>query len=314
MRNISPTSLGLLCVIGGIAIFSLQDVVLKSISGAYPLHQAMVLRSLTAIPCLLLFVRIFDGPLSTLFAPGWWKLLARGALNFSAYCLYYLGLASMPMGEVVAINFVGPLVITLAAWVMLGERVAPRALVAIFFGFSGVLMIVRPGAETFQPAALLPMCGASCYAISMVMTRKWAGVGSAASMAVWSNSCFMVLALILSAMFWQGSSGKGLHPAMAFLTRGWAMPPALDLILMLSCGVVASIGMVLLNYAYRIAPSGAIAPMEYSYMFWALLWGWSFFGEVPDTAGLLGMLIIVGAGLFVLRQPPLPTIAPKPAA
>ena len=109
MRALSPTTTGILCLISGIAIFSVQDLILKLLSGDYPLHQAMVIRSLTAMPFLLWIVHAFDGSLSTIATRGWWKMLARGLLNFVAYTAYYLGLAALPMAETVALFFTGPL-------------------------------------------------------------------------------------------------------------------------------------------------------------------------------------------------------------
>ena len=99
MRQLSPTTTGILCILFGIGIFSVQDLILKLLSGDYPLHQAMVLRSLTALPCLLILVWWKDGSLRGIFCPGWWKLLGRGTLNFFSYASYYLGLASLPWTE-----------------------------------------------------------------------------------------------------------------------------------------------------------------------------------------------------------------------
>ena len=144
----------------GIAIFSVQDLILKKLSGDYPLHQAMVLRSLTALPFHLLIVWWFDGRLSTIITPGWWKMLLRGLLNFVAYTAYYLGLATLPMAETVALFFMAPLFITLAAFVILREPVALSSGLAVLAGFAGVLMIVQPGSGSFQLAALLPVLGA----------------------------------------------------------------------------------------------------------------------------------------------------------
>lgn len=302
MSQPSRISQGILALVAGIAIFSLQDLILKKLSGNYPLHQAMVLRSLTALPFHLAIVWWFDGRLGTIATPGWWKMLLRGLLNFVAYTAYYLGLATLPMAETVALFFMAPLFITLAAGVILKEPVAPASAVAVLAGFAGLLLIVQPGGDGFQLAALLPVLGAFGYAVSMVVARPMGRTETAAAMAFWSNNCFLVCALALSAIYGSGSLAETAHPSMAFLTRGWTTPPWTDLALMTACGVIAAIALTLLTHAYRVAPSSAVAPFEYSFMFWAVLWGWLVWGDLPAGIAWIGIAVIIGAGLHVLRS------------
>lgn len=303
MRALSPTTTGILCLVAGIAIFSVQDLILKLLSGDYPLHQAMVIRSLTAMPFLLWIVHAFDGSLATIATRGWWKMLARGLLNFVAYTAYYLGLAALPMAETVALFFTGPLFITLSAAILLREKVPPAAALAVAAGFAGVLLIVRPGTEGLSWTVALPILGAAGYALSMVSARPLGRTESAAAMAFWSNTCFLLCALVLSAIWGSGAHESAGNPAMAFLTRGWVMPSAQDLGLMVACGGIAAIGLTLLTQAYRAAPSSTVAPFEYSFMFWGVLWGWLFWHELPDAIAWAGIAVIIAAGLYVIRQP-----------
>lgn len=314
MRALSPTATGILCLTAGIAIFSVQDLILKLLSGDYPLHQAMVLRSLTALPFHLAIVWFFDGRLSTITTPGWWKMLLRGALNFCAYTAYYLGLATLPMATTVALFFTAPLFITLSAALILRERVSPTAGLAVIAGFAGVLLIVNPADMGFQPAAILPILGACGYAVSMIVARPLGRTETAAAMAFWGNICFLFCALALAALFGSGALAQTSHPALGFLTRGWILPPASDLALMASCGVIAAVGLTLLTHAYRIAPSASVAPFEYSFMFWGVLWGWMIWDEIPSGKAWLGIAIIIAAGLYVIRQPAATTEAREAAS
>lgn len=297
----TATSRGILALILGIAIFSIQDVILKLLSGEYPLHQAMVLRSLTALPFHVAIVWWFDGRLSTITTPGWWKMLARGLLNFVAYTAYYLGLAYVPMADAVALFFTSPLFITLAAVLFLGERVRLVTALALAAGFGGVLMVVKPGGAGFDLAAFLPIIGALGYAISMVVARPLGRTESAAAMAFWGNICFLICALILSAIYGSGAYAGASHPSLAFMTRGWVVPGLTDLLLMSGCGLIAAVGLTLLTFAYRVAPAATVAPFEYSFMFWAVLWGWLFWSDFPDYLGWIGIAVIVAAGMVVIR-------------
>lgn len=300
--HLTPTQRGILALVLGIGIFSIQDVILKLLSGDYPLHQAMVIRSLTALPFHLAIVWWFDGRLSTITTPGWWKMLARGLLNFVAYTAYYLGLAHLPLADTIALFFTSPLFITIAAILILGERASNASLVAVAAGFAGVLLVVKPGGGGFDLAALLPILGALGYALSMIAAGRLGRSESAAAMAFWGNVCFLICALVLSAIYGSGAYAGASHPSLAFLTRGWVMPPMTDLLLMASCGVIAAIGLTLLTYAYRIAPSSSVAPFEYSFMFWGVLWGWLFWDNIPDGVAWVGIAIIIGAGLIVIRK------------
>jgi drug/metabolite transporter (DMT)-like permease len=274
----------------------------------------MVLRSLVALPFHLAIVWWFDGRLATITTPGWSKMLARGLLGFVAYTAYYLGLATLPMPETVALFFTGPLFITLAAALFLGERVGLTSILAVLAGFLGVLLIVKPGSAGFDVAALLPVLGALGYALAMVAARPLGRTETAAAMAFWGNLCFLVCALVLSAIYGTGAFADASHPSLAFLTRGWVMPPPQDLALMAACGVIAAVGLTLLTHAYRIAPSAAVAPFEYSFMFWAVLWGWMIWGDFPDTLGWIGIAVIIAAGLVVIRSPQKEKAAPEGAA
>lgn len=300
MTQNSPL-VGIIALIAGIAIFSVQDLILKLLSGDYPLHQAMLLRSLTAVPCLLIITLTFDGTLRTLISPTWPAMLMRGLLNFLAYTLYYLALAALPMATTVALYFTAPLMIVVMSVVLLKETVTLPRWIAVAMGFAGVILMVRPGGDLFDWAALLPVLCSVAYAGSMIMARVMGTRDSAAAMAFWGNLAFLVCAALLSLTFGWGGSAEGVHPSLAFLTRGWAMPSAWDLTLMCACGLIAAIGLTLLTQAYRVAQSSIVAPFEFTFAFWGLLWGWLFWGDLPDALGWLGIAVIISAGIYVLR-------------
>ncbi|MEH7829119.1 DMT family transporter [Gemmobacter denitrificans] len=300
------TLTGILCLSAGIAVFSVQDLILKLISGDYPLHQAMLLRSVTAFPMLLLIVRWMDGSLTGLVSPTWPLMLMRGLLNFSAYTAYYLALAALPMATTVALYFTAPLLIVVMSVVFLRETVSPVRWLAVLAGFGGVLLMVRPGGTLFDWAAVLPVfCGAA-YAGSMILARVMGTRDSAAAMAFWGNVAFLACAAVLALIWGRGTAAEGVHPSLAFLIRPWVWPAFADFALMSLCGVIAAVGLTLLTHAYRIAQSSVVAPFEFTFAFWGILWGWLFWGDLPDALGWLGIAVIIGAGIYVLRAEPAP--------
>ena len=299
--QMTATQRGILALVVGIAVFSLQDVILKRLSGDYPLYQAMIIRSLTAVPLLLIILRLFDGRLTTIATPNWALMLARGILNFVAYTAYYLGLAALPMADTVALFFTAPLFITIAAALVFRDRIGATNILALLAGFVGMLMIFNPSASVFDPAALLPVLAALGYALTQLATRALGRTETAAAMTFWGNLTFLAGALALAAVFGSGAYDGATHPSLAFLTRGWQPMPARDLGLFMACGVIASIGLSLLTYAYRVAPSASVAPFEYSFIIWGVLWGWSFWAQLPAALAWGGIALLIGAGLLVIR-------------
>jgi drug/metabolite transporter (DMT)-like permease len=292
---------GILCLAIGIAVFSIQDVILKLLSGAYPLHQAMFIRSVVALPLLLAVVGL-EGGLGSLRSGRPWTLTGRGLLNFVAYTTFYLGLAALPIATGVALFFSAPLFITLLSVAVLRERVGVRRWTAVIVGFLGVIIMMRPGSDIFDWAALLPVLGALAYAFSQIIARRIGETASAGVMTFYSNGFFLVTAILLAAVFGSGSLANEEHRSLAFLLRGWSVPTLTDFLLMAFCGAVAAAGLVLLTQAYRVAPANVVAPFEYTALIWGVLYGWLFWSELPDAWSWVGIATIVLAGLYVLYR------------
>lgn len=298
---LSRNTAGIFFLIAGIAVFAVQDLILKLLSGTYPLHQAMVLRSLTAVPFLLVLVKL-NGGLATLVTPGLRRMIGRGFIMFTAYTSYYLALAALPLATTVALYFAAPLFITLLSVLILNEKVDLPRWLAVAAGFAGVIIMVRPGSALFDWAAPLAVLSGLTYGVSMVSARRLGMTETAPALAFWGNAVFLGCALILSTIFGAGDYAGTGHKSIAFMTRGWVMPTGFDTLLMMACGVIAAAGLTLLTQAYRISQSNVVAPFEYTALIWGVLYGWIFWSDWPDTTGWIGIAIIVGAGLFVIWQ------------
>lgn len=288
-------------LIAGVTVFSAQDLIIKLLSGSYPLYQAMVIRSLTALPILTWLVWQ-SGGLGQVLAPGWRSMVGRGLVMFCAYSSYYMALAALPLATTAALYFTAPLFITVLSVVMLGEHVGPRRWAAVMVGFLGVLVMLRPGSDLFDWAALLAVMAGLTYALSMVMARHLGDRHGAAPLAFWSNLVFLLGALVMAAVFGGGAWADTSHPSLGFLTRGWVTPGLRDLALMMATGLIAAAGLTLLTQAYRIARVNVVAPFEYTAMVWSVLLGWLALGDLPDATGWTGIAMIIGAGLYVLYR------------
>ena len=292
---------GIGCLTAGVGVFSSQDVIIKLLSGAYPLHQLMTIRSIVAMPLLLIFVALETG-LGSLASKRIGALILRSLIMLVAYTAYYLGLPSLPLATAVSLYFASPLFITLLSVWLLAEHVGPRRWAAVLIGFVGVIVMVRPGGDLFSWASLLPIFAALAYSISQILARKLGETESATVMAAYGNFVLMIAGFGLSLAFGAGGFANEADPSFAFLLRGWRMPGAFDLSLMIFGGFVAAIGLTLLTEAYRAAEANVVAPFEYTALVWSVLFGWIFWNDLPDVTDWGGMAIIIGAGIYLLAR------------
>jgi drug/metabolite transporter (DMT)-like permease len=288
-----------LSLCGGVMIFSGQDWIIKLLSGDYPVHQAIAIRGIVAVLILLGFIA-YSGKLESLRSKRAGLLIVRGLVLMVAYTTYYLAFPSMPLANVVALWFTVPLFVTALAGPFLGEKVGARRWSAAIVGFIGVLIIVRPLADSFSAASLLPVASALTYSISALMARRMGETESAPVMSFYQNLVYLLVALVMAAIFGSGGHEGTGNASLEFLVRGWVTPSLRDLALLAACGVIASIATVLLTQAYRMAEANFVACFEYSAIIWATLGGYMLWGEVPDFYSFVGAALIVAAGLCVL--------------
>jgi drug/metabolite transporter (DMT)-like permease len=295
----NDTVAGAISLSAGLAIFSVQDVVVKLLSGAYPVYEVITIRSVIALPLLWMLVRMEGGRVFTR-SPRLSLQLVRGVLMFTSYTIFYLGLVALPFAICVGLFFVAPLFITLLSAVFLGETVRVSRWAAILLGFSGVLVILRPGTEVFEPAALLPVAAGITHAGSQILARDLGKDVSASVMSFHGSVVYLAGGLALTLLFGSRDSGEGLHESLAFLVRGWKDPAPFDLLLLAACGVIAAVGLTLVSQAYRVAQASVMAPFEYIVIVLGVAYGWFIWGEFPNLLSWTGIAIIVGSGLYVV--------------
>jgi drug/metabolite transporter (DMT)-like permease len=290
---------GIACIIAAMTMLSLQDSIVKWLGATYALHQIVLIRSLIAVS-LTLVALAAAGRLALLRTRRWTLHLARGGLMLVTNSTFFLALVAMPIAEAVAMFFVAPLFITLLSALLLGERVGPRRLVAVLIGFAGVVIVVRPGSGLFGYVALLPVGSAATYAIMQIMTRSLGVTDSAATMAFWAQVIFIVTGIAMGLAVGDGRFAGSGDPSLDFLLRTWRVPAADDLPLFALVGLLIAAASVLLFQAYRTTEAATIAPFEYIALPIAAVWGFLFWGDVPDAIAILGMGLIVGSGVFIV--------------
>lgn len=285
----------------GISVFSIQDPIIKSFSGTYPLTEAIAFRGAFALPVFTLLV-LNVGKLRLLVEKRPYALMGRGVLMIASYTTYYLSLADLSLATTVSIWFTGPLFMVALSPLMVGERQGWRRWAAVLVGLVGVIVIAHPS-NSMSWAVVLPLAAAVFYAIGQLTARRIGG-GIPAPVISWhQNFVYLVASIGVAAIlapFVQGYSGSG---AGAFLIRPWIVPTVHDAALLGLCGLIAGIGSTLIVFAYRTAGPGAIGALEYSAMLWAILWGWVFFGDLPTPLTLAGAALIIASGIYAVTRP-----------
>jgi len=290
--------LAILSLCGGVLIFSLQDVVIKLLAGGYPVHEVVVIRGLSALPILLVLVYRQVGLKAIVTGPVM-ALTWRSLFLVISYSAYYLAFPVMKLADIVALYFTVPIFVTALAGPFLGERIGWQRWVATLVGFSGVMVMLRPGSGVFNLAALMPVVAAVSYGAAQLMARGLATRTPALVMSFYQNLMFLVAAGAMGLLFGHGVAHEP-NGVLDFLLRAWTTPSWRDLLLLASCGPISAIGMTLLSQAYRQAEANFVTSFEYTGLIWATLWGFFIFGEVPDKTMIIGAALIVGAGLYML--------------
>jgi len=214
-----------------------------------------------------------------------WKLgLARGLMLIAAQMCFYYAIVHMELATATTLAFCGPLFITVLSIPMLGHRVGLWRWFAVLLGFVGVVMVMRPGGEVFNPVALLPIGAAFFYATASLSSRFFQANESTALISIYSTATSLFASFIL-----------------VLVTGSWVpMTTPGDWLLFVGMGTVGGVAVLLLITAYRMSEPSVLSPFEYFGIPFSFFLGWYFFAETPINTLFPGVLLIVGAGLLVI--------------
>ena len=284
---------------GAVVFLTGSDSIIKWLSPRYALHEIMLFRACFAMVVVLCIVKL-EGGLVSLKTRRPFLHLFRGFLLVFANVFFFLGLATMPMAETVALFFVAPLFICLLAKPFLGETVGAPRWAAIIIGLCGVLIMLRPGTELFKLSSLLPIMAALIYAVMQMITRKLGMHDTAGTLTFYIQIAFILVSSAMGLTVGDGSFNNHSNDTMEFLLRAWTWPVAVDLALLALCGLIVAFGGYLMSQAYRIAQASVVAPFEYTSLPFALLIGYILWGDRPDLVSISGSILIILSGLLIV--------------
>jgi len=271
---------GALLLLTGELMLSVMAALIKQLSQDVPPEVLVFTRNL--------FGLLFLIPLISHL--GWRKLktsclhlhLLRSVVGVCAMYGYFYVITHLPLAEAALVKLSSPFFLPLIALFWLGEKINRQTLWAILIGFIGVILVLRPGSETFQPVALVGVAAAAMASVAKVTIRKMASTEPSYRIVFY----FGLLATMVSGI-----------P----LLWSWQTPALSALPLLAAVGLCGTIGQLLMTQAYQVANPGKVGPYTYSAVIYAAVFGWMFWDEVIVLTTLLGSGLIIGAGILNMK-------------
>lgn len=271
------------------ALAPLLDVSAKLATATLPIGQIVTARFVVQAALMLpvaLFMRLR------------WRVDARMALLITAravllmlstYC-FVAALAVMPIADALAIVFVEPFIILILGWLLFGDEVGPRRIIASAIGFCGALLVIQPALTTFGWVALFPLGTAFTFAAYMLITRFMARALHPVTMQLHTAIAGGVICLPLMWLF----DGSGIKELDAIWPKG------LEWLWLFGVGFWAACSHMCMTYALKFAPSATLAPLHYLELISAVVLGYVIFSDFPNLMTWAGIAVISGSGLYVI--------------
>ncbi|MEO3430663.1 DMT family transporter [Pelagibius sp. CAU 1746] len=273
---------GILLIVAAFSTFALLDTTAKYLVQIYPTTQVVWARYVGhVVLAAALLLPIHGTGLLHSRRPG--LQVVRSLLLFTSTCTNFAALQFLQLAQTSSIQFSTPLLVAVLAIPLLGEHIGPRRWLAIFIGFVGVLIVIRPGLGLVHWAAGLSMITAVAGALYNITTRKLAGVDRAVTTQFYSA---LIGAIVIT-------------PLVPFV---WQAPDLTGILLMLLLGALGGLGHWMLILAHRLAPAPILAPFLYIQLLPMILLGYMVFGDFPDEWTLVGAGVVVFSGLYLLYR------------
>ena len=272
---------GVLLMLAGDFLFALNDAMGKWLVASFSVGQVVLIRSIGAF--IILGPMIARQGTAKLFRMERLDLqILRVVVTTLDTALFYAAVVYMPLADVMSFYMAGPIYVAALSHFLLGEKVGWRRWAAILIGFCGVIIMLRPSSAALSLSSIFALVGSLSFALAIILSRQLRGT-SDTTLVTWQTLGSLVVG--------------------GALTLGsWQTPSALDFGAMLLLGIVSCGAHLMITRALKLAPASTLAPLHYTLLLWAVVFGLVFFNDVPSTRILVGSAIIVLAGLFIFHR------------
>jgi drug/metabolite transporter (DMT)-like permease len=270
--------------------FTMMSVQIKLVSAVVPTGQVMFFRSFFALIPLLAWMASRGELIDAVRTRNPFGHLRRSIIGSCGMFLGFIALAYLPLPDATAIGYATPLLATVLATILLKETVDRHRWGGLALGFSGMLVMLLPymgtqrAAEGMALGAAFGLAAAGCNAVASTEIRRLAAVERTGAIVFYFSTITAVFGLVAS------------------LFLGWHAPDLREATLLVGAGIMGGIGQILVTASYRYAPISVLAPFDYMSLLWAMIMGYLVFGDVPTPLVLVGAVIVVTAGLFVMGK------------
>jgi S-adenosylmethionine uptake transporter len=264
----------------GYSMFAIQDAVVKWLVASYAVPEILFVRSV-AISAVAAIIVYRQGQPSILKSPNRRTLFLRTILVLGAWLLYYSATRHLALAQLTTLYFSAPLIVVFLSIIILKEKVTKIRWTAAIVGLVGVVIAANPTRLPELAPAAMAIFAAFCWAWSVILVRLVSRTESTISQMMATSLVFAVACAAMMPWFWK-------TPDLA----GWALLALLS--------VVGMVGQYLVYEGFRYAPASSIAPIEYSGLIWAVVFGFTIWGEVPTSNVYVGALLIVGSSIGLI--------------
>ena len=282
LKSRSMESLGMIFAVMAYFSFSLLDAVQKTAIVYHSVFQLLFIKY-----CFVLFLSLIESQRKknySFYKSGNVKIqILRSILSIIESACFILSFRYLSLADAHSIGSLTPVLVVALSALILREHVSLKTWLAIFVGFIGVLIIMRPGLSIFDPKSLIPLAGAFFLSVYQIVTRKASEKDPNETSLFYTSIVGIILMAVIGYNFWQ--------PLMEY-----------SLIYFIAIGFFFSLGLYFQIIALSMSRAGIIQPFHYTLIFWAIILGYIFYDDFPDTPTLIGAFIITISGIYAMYQ------------
>ena len=277
-RSARLAGIGLMAL--SVFMFSFGDALGKFIVATYSVGQLLLLRGAAAL--IVLSPSIWRSRREFRRLPRPRLQLLRAILSTLEVAAFFLATVYLPLADVITYYLAAPIFVTALSAIVLREQVGWRRWSAVLIGFCGVLIALRPSAQTFSWPAMIALAGSMTFAVLMLITRSLRATPD----------------IVLASTQFMGTFAFG----AVLAPFGWIAPAAGSLVFFVAAGCISVCALLCVNRSLKLAPASVVVPYQYSMIIWAVMFGYAVFGDVPSIATIAGASIIIGAGFYIFLR------------
>ena len=301
MTQAQNNSKGILFILSGMALFSIQDALIKFIYEEVALYELYFGRTFTALILLICYLKYSNQKiiLKTHYP---FLTIARVICFFFGFSFFYISLTFMSLAEANALFFSSPFFVSILATIFLKEKVGIRRWAAILIGFVGVFIVLNPDFNNFNYMKLAPVICALCYSISMTITKITSDKDNNYTQLIHLYVGASIISILFFIFTGKGQFNTFTEPAFQFIFREWFTNPVYTWPFIVTMGIVATFSFYFVFNAYSIASPSVVSLYEYSLIIWPILTGYILFNNIPTIRTFIGVGLIISAGIYIYMR------------